>query len=139
MLTNEQRAVLVEIVTQEQLDIIPLGHEAGTLDVFMTLYEVKKPKSGNSYTAIRIARMAATLADTLLEIQKMQNIERLAAIEHEQWIYWSKAIADEVSPERRARWERHWIPYEELEEDVKEHDRVWARKVATLTNMEGEQ
>lgn len=60
-------------------------------------------------------------------------VERVAAIEHEQWTAWSKSVADEVSPERRARWEKYWVPYEQLPDDVKELDRVWARKVIKET------
>ena len=56
-------------------------------------------------------------------------LERVAAIEHEQWMAWSKSVAPEVSPERRARWEKYWVPYDELPDDVKELDREWARKV----------
>lgn len=43
--------------------------------------------------------------------------EGLAELEHEQWIKWSKSVASEVSPERRARWELLWIPYSELAEE----------------------
>jgi glutathione S-transferase len=56
-------------------------------------------------------------------------IERLARIEHEQWMAWSQSVADEVSPARRERWQRYWVPYEELPEDIKELDRQWARRV----------
>jgi hypothetical protein len=55
-------------------------------------------------------------------------VERVAEVEHEQWTTWSKSVAHEVSPERRARWEKYWIPYKDLPDDVKEQDRVWARK-----------
>jgi hypothetical protein len=56
-------------------------------------------------------------------------IERLAAVEHEQWMHWSQSVAAEVSTERRQRWQACWVPYEDLPEDVKELDRLWARKV----------
>ena len=57
-------------------------------------------------------------------------VEQLARIEHEQWIEWSKAVAHEVSAERRARWERLWAtPYEDLSEEAKEADRKYAKKV----------
>lgn len=56
-------------------------------------------------------------------------LEVLSELEHVQWMEWSKAVADEVSPERRKRWEKYWVPYDQLPEEVKEHDRVWARKV----------
>jgi len=55
-------------------------------------------------------------------------VERVAEVEHEQWMAWSKTVAPEVSPERRARWEKYWVPYKELPEEVKEQDRIWARK-----------
>ncbi len=59
-------------------------------------------------------------------------LERLAALEHEQWVLWSQAVAAEVSEERRRRWQALWVPYAELPEEVKEQDRVWARKVLDL-------
>jgi hypothetical protein len=55
-------------------------------------------------------------------------VERVAAVEHEQWTEWSKSVAPEVSPARRARWQKYWVPYKDLPEDVKELDRAWARK-----------
>jgi hypothetical protein len=59
-------------------------------------------------------------------------IERLAELEHEQWVYWSKGVAAEVSKERRRRWQSLWVPYDQLAENVKEEDRIWARKVVDL-------
>ena len=61
-------------------------------------------------------------------------MEELAAIEHEQWVFWSKTLAEteNLSPERLARWKALWIPYEQLTEETKEHDRVWARKVLAV-------
>lgn len=51
--------------------------------------------------------------------------ERLSAIEHEQWVEWSTAVLPEVSDERRDRWRRFQVPYEELHETVKDQDRYW--------------
>jgi hypothetical protein len=59
-------------------------------------------------------------------------LERLAEIEHEQWMAWSQVIAAEVSEERRQRWQEQWVPYHDLPEELKEQDRVWARKVLAL-------
>ncbi len=60
-------------------------------------------------------------------------LERLAELEHEQWVYWSKGIADDVSPHRLERWERLWaLPYAELSEEYKEDDRLHARKVLAV-------
>jgi len=61
--------------------------------------------------------------------------EALAALEHEQWMAWSQAVADEVSEERRQRWQEFWKPYEELPESVKEQDRIWARKVLEVLDL----
>lgn len=66
---------------------------------------------------------------------KPEMIEALAALEHEQWIAWSKAlVASEtgITLFRRARWEKLWKPYAELTEEEKEQDRIWARKVSAL-------
>ncbi len=67
---------------------------------------------------------------------KMKNtwIERIAVIEHEQWITWSKQVAktETISPTRLKRWKKYWIPYEQLPENVKEQDRKWARKVLEM-------
>ena len=63
----------------------------------------------------------------------MKLRERLAELEHEQWVYWSHGVVGEVSPERRARWEATWkLSYEKLSEDEKEFDRVWADKVLEI-------
>lgn len=58
-------------------------------------------------------------------------LEKLAELEHEQWIAWSKDIAskEKLSPERLKRWKSLWVPYKELSEEMKEFDREWARKV----------
>jgi len=62
-----------------------------------------------------------------------ENIEIIAEIEHKQWMKWSKELAEKegqfLSPTRISRWERYWIPYSNLEEDVKDHDRKWAKIV----------
>ena len=62
------------------------------------------------------------------------DVERLAAIEHDQWMTWARSVmsADDVTigPERLARWRSYMVPYADLPESVKEHDRVWARQVA---------
>lgn len=63
------------------------------------------------------------------EITTKELVEGLAAIEHEQWIHWSKAVAPRVSAATRRKWKRNWVPYAALLEGVKEDDRVWARRV----------
>lgn len=59
-------------------------------------------------------------------------IESLAKIEHEQWIHWSQAVSGEVSEATRNKWQRSWVAYAELADEMQEADRVWARKVVEL-------
>lgn len=59
-------------------------------------------------------------------------VEVLAKIEHTQWMHWSQAVAMEVNPATRDKWQRSWVDYAELTEELKDADRVWARGVLTL-------
>ncbi len=59
--------------------------------------------------------------------------ERLAALEHDQWIEWSRTVAEQgLTPERLARWAGYWVPYADLDEPTKDHDRKWADKVLAI-------
>ncbi len=62
-------------------------------------------------------------------------LEILASIEHDQWTAWAKTLLEKepgISEERKRRWPTLFIPYEQLSEVDKEHDRVWARKVLAV-------
>ena len=59
-------------------------------------------------------------------------IEALAEIEHAQWMHWSQAVAANVTAATRDKWRRSWVDYAELSDELKEADRVWARKVVSL-------
>ena len=83
-------------------------------------------------------------------------LEKLSDLEHKQWCEWSSAISKEISAlidildrfeddltdedkaiisktkDRLVRWESLQIDYSELSEDVKEQDRVYARKTLSL-------
>lgn len=64
-------------------------------------------------------------------------LEKLAALEHQQWVEWATTVSESepgISAARISRWQQYFVPYEELSEDVKEHDRVWARKVLEVIN-----
>jgi len=67
----------------------------------------------------------------------MTLLEKLSAIEHEQWIEWSKEISrtEPISDARLNRWKKLWIPYSELPEEMKEHDRKWANKIIDELNI----
>lgn len=64
------------------------------------------------------------------EGEVVKLIDKLAELEHRQWMQWAAKIMLEepgLSPERRKRWEGFMVPYESLPEDWKEYDREWAK------------
>lgn len=87
---------------------------------------------------------------------KDELLEQLSALEHDQWIHWSKSVSDSIGKlielidednlssedaefvesqkSRLARWESYWVDYEELSEKVKEQDREYARKTIEIIN-----
>lgn len=57
-------------------------------------------------------------------------IEKLAALEHDQWAHWTAYFLANLTPANIERWKRQIeTPYESLSEVEKEADRKWARKV----------
>lgn len=59
-------------------------------------------------------------------------IDRIAEIEHRQWMQWAKTLLEKepgISEERRKRWESLFVDFDELSEEWKEYDREWARHV----------
>ena len=69
--------------------------------------------------------------DILEEAEDKELLEKLAAIEHDQWVEWAQSLAENetLSKSRVKRWEKLYVPYDELTEESKEQDRVYARKV----------
>lgn len=71
----------------------------------------------------------------LKQLEKMpieKLIDDLSKIEHEQWMEWALALIcrEELSPERKKRWHDYIVTkWEKLEEDVKNDDRKFAKKV----------
>jgi hypothetical protein len=59
-------------------------------------------------------------------------IEKLAELEHEQWLSWAREVWDEVSVERREKWSPFMVLYADLPDKAKERDREWARKAAEI-------
>ena len=57
--------------------------------------------------------------------------ERLAALEHEQWMAWTRhlAAAEQLSGRRVQRWQRSWVPYCQLSEASKDADRLWTDRI----------
>ena len=46
-------------------------------------------------------------------------IEALAEIEHAQWMHWSQAVAANVPTATRDKWQRSWVEYAELPDDLR--------------------
>lgn len=60
-------------------------------------------------------------------------LEKLAALEHEQWVHWTKYMLDNLTDVNIHRWRRQVeTPYEDLPDDEKRSDRDWARKVLEI-------
>jgi hypothetical protein len=74
-----------------------------------------------------------------MELAEKLLIEDLADLEHQQWQSWSETICQEenISPDRKERWGKYWVPYRDLSNEVQEHDRVWARKVLEVLKRHG--
>lgn len=80
------------------------------------------------------AQPSVSLADPPVEV-----IEQLAALEHDQWMQWAQSLMDSepgLSTARRERWRSLMVPYAELPEEMKEHDRKWARLVIAARAQE---
>jgi len=62
--------------------------------------------------------------------RKVDILEVLSSLEHDQWVSWSKDISakEDITAECLSRWEQSWVPYSELTEEMKEANRDWARK-----------
>ena len=57
-------------------------------------------------------------------------LEKLAALEHDQWVTWSLDIAETgVTIDRLVYWCDLWVPYGDLSKTDKEKHRRWARAV----------
>lgn len=65
-------------------------------------------------------------------------LEALSRLEHEQWMEWAQEILDteDISHERRVRWQADCVPYEQLPESRKKLDRPYARKVLDILQKE---
>ena len=66
-------------------------------------------------------------------------IEKLAALEHEQWMVCASTLMEKetLSDERREHWTGLMCPYDELSEEMKEIDREYAYKVIDVLREHG--
>lgn len=73
---------------------------------------------------------------TLIVLDRI--FEKLAELEHKQWIHWTRYMLDNLTTENIDRWKKQIeTPYAELSEKEKESDRDWAKKVLDLIREEG--
>ncbi len=57
-------------------------------------------------------------------------LEKLAELEHRQWVHWTRYMLDNLTPENIHRWKRQTeTAYRYLTEAEKEADRIWVRKM----------
>lgn len=68
------------------------------------------------------------------ELTNEEIIEELSELEHRQWMMWATNIVstEEISKARKDRWFTCMVAYSELSEEMKEHDRVWARQALAI-------
>ena len=84
--------------------------------------------------------LSAQKQDLLKKIEGSR--EMLADLEHQQWESWSKYIWNELSKnitpldkllaslnKITENWMKSWKPYSELDEKIKDADRIWADKI----------
>lgn len=70
----------------------------------------------------------------IFEVKSREElIEKLAALEHDQWAHWTKYMLSNMSDENIKRWKKQIAtPYSELSEEEKNSDREWTRKVLAI-------
>jgi len=59
-----------------------------------------------------------------------ESVEHLSSLIHDQWISWARNLAlhENLSGERLDRWNKLYVPYDQLSEDMKAEDRKFALK-----------
>lgn len=82
---------------------------------------------------------------TARTIRRARLLELIAELEHQQWEYWSKAIAnfftttndiEQAFQSKLKRWKTLWVPYVQLSEEEKDADREWAERVLQAIESE---
>lgn len=71
-------------------------------------------------------------------MKQKRLLEKLSALEHDQWVSWAQHIleTENISPGTRKRWEAYFVPYDELPESIKKLDRPFAQKALDLFDRE---
>lgn len=68
---------------------------------------------------------------------KNKLLEKLAELEHEQWIEWTRYMLQNLTEENIVRWKKQiGCSYSNLPNDEKWSDRRWAKKVLEIISQE---
>jgi len=67
----------------------------------------------------------------------MDILEKLAALEHQQWAHWTKYMLENMTPENIERWKIQIdTPYNKLSNREQVSDREWALKALVIFKEE---
>jgi len=70
-------------------------------------------------------------------VKALNLLEKLAALEHQQWAHWTKYMLENSTPENIERWQKQIeTPYEKLHNHEKVSDREWALKALEIFKEE---
>ncbi|MCK5019971.1 MAG: hypothetical protein KAS32_23150 [Candidatus Peribacteraceae bacterium] len=65
--------------------------------------------------------------------EDLDILEKLASLGHDQWREWAQNLLNrhrgDLPEEVVERWMSYFVPYDKLDEKVKEKDRAWARRM----------
>ena len=146
---NNEPVAWMQTFTQVKDNIELVKHavnieQVGINDIPLYIHSVKeqgnpvawRSQSPDGYWSLYGAPVegAEPLYTGFKELTDKEIIESLAELEHEQWMKWADTImqTEKISDSRFARWASCMIPYAELSEEMKEHDRVWARQALAI-------
>jgi hypothetical protein len=111
-----------------------MGEEQSLFDIMAEMRTRQAIETGQAMAEALVTGAEQARWQAKVEEAKKHRLERLAALEHEQWCYWTRQLVSSgrIPDWLVLRWKANWVPYAELSEEMKEHDRVWARRVVAL-------
>lgn len=76
-------------------------------------------------------RVVGGVLVTKRQADRLIKKEKIAEVLHDIWMEWSKEIGplENISFDRYQRWVGLWVPYKELNNEMKEQDRQLAERV----------
>jgi hypothetical protein len=79
----------------------------------------------------KCGRVVGGVGVTKRQAGRLIKKEKIAEVLHDVWMEWSKEIAssEDISFDRYQRWVGLWVPYKELNNEMKEQDRQLAERV----------